>query len=216
MMPVFDKNSFVVFDLDDTLYNEINYLKSAYRHIANTIDPANENNIYNDLLNWYNEGLNPFSLLTAKYRTELSLNQLLDLYRFHIPQIKIHTDALDFIHWLVKQEIPMGLITDGRSITQRNKLRSLQITEFFSDIIISEEFGSEKPHQNNFLYFTKKHPGKTFTYIADNTRKDFIAPCELNWQTICLLDNGNNIHKQDLSLLPKETIQIKNFKDLLL
>ncbi len=214
-MPVFNKNSFVVFDLDDTLYNEIDYLKSAYRHIANTINPVNENNIYNDLLNWYNEGLNPFSHLIEKYPTTLSVNQLLDLYRFHTPQIKIHADASDFIQWLIKQEIPMGLITDGRSKTQRNKLQSLQITELFTDIIISEEFGSEKPDKNNFLYFAKKYPGKTFTYIADNTKKDFIAPRELNWQMICLLDNGNNIHKQDLSLLPKETIQIKNFKDLL-
>ncbi len=214
-MPVFNKNSFVVFDLDDTLYNEIDYLKSAYRHIANTINPAIENNIYTDLLNWYNQGLNPFSHLIEKYPTTLTLSQLLDLYRFHTPQIKIHADAFDFMQWLIKQEIPMGLITDGRSITQRNKLQSLQITEFFTDIIISEEFGSEKPDKNNFLYFAKKYPDKTFTYIADNTKKDFIAPRELNWQMICLLDNGNNIHKQDLSLLPKETILIKNFKDLL-
>ncbi len=214
-MPVFNKNSFVVFDLDDTLYNEIDYLKSAYRHIANTINPAIENNIYTDLLNWYNQGLNPFSHLIEKYPTTLSVNQLLDLYRFHTPQIKIHAEAFDFIQWLIKQEIPMGLITDGRSITQRNKLQSLQITELFTDIIISEEFGSEKPDKNNFLYFAKRYPGKTFTYIADNTKKDFIAPRELNWQMICLLDNGNNIHKQDLSLLPEETIQIKNFKNLL-
>ncbi len=214
-MPVFNKNSFVVFDLDDTLYNEIDYLKSAYRHIANTINPAIENNIYTDLLNWYNQGLNPFSHLIEKYPTTLTLSQLLDLYRFHTPQIKIHADAFDFMQWLIKHEIPFGLITDGRSITQRNKLQSLEITELFTDIIISEEFGSEKPDKNNFLYFAKKYPDKTFTYIADNTKKDFIAPRELNWQMICLLDNGNNIHKQDLSLLPTETIQTKNFKDLL-
>ena len=94
-------------------------------------------------------------------------------------------------------------------------MQSLQITELFNDIIISEEFGSEKPNKDNFLYFEKKYPNKNFTYIGDNTIKDFIAPLELNWQMICILNNGKNIHKQDLNLLPKVTIQIKNFKDLL-
>ncbi len=215
MMPIFNKNSYVVFDLDDTLYYEIDFLKSAYRHISNKINPDIENNIYTDLLNWYNQGLNPFSHLIKEYQTTFSVNQLLDLYRFHKPQIKIHAEAFDFLKWLIKQKIHIGLITDGRSITQRNKLESLQITDLFTDIIISEEFGCEKPDKNNFLYFAKKYPNKNFTYIADNTKKDFIAPKELNWQMICLLDNGNNIHKQDLNLLPKETIQIKNFKDLL-
>jgi putative hydrolase of the HAD superfamily len=214
-MPVFNKNSFVVFDLDDTLYNEIDYLKSAYRHIANTINPAIENNIYSDLLNWYNQGLNPFSHLIEKYPTTLSLNQLLDLYRFHKPQIQIHKEASIFMQWLIKQEIPLGLITDGRSITQRNKLKSLQIIELFTDIIISEEFGSEKPNKNNYLYFNKKYPHRNFTYLADNTKKDFIAPNELNWQMICLHDNGNNIHKQELKLLPNKVIQISGFSDLI-
>ena len=36
------KNLCVVFDLDDTLYNEIDFIKSGYSHIKNYL-----NNIYN-------------------------------------------------------------------------------------------------------------------------------------------------------------------------
>lgn len=39
-----------------------------------------------------------------------------------------------------------------------------------------------------------------FYYIGDNLRKDFVAPNKLGWQTICLLDNGENIHSQDFSV----------------
>ena len=49
-----------------------------------------------------------------------------------------------------------------------------------------------------------------YYYIGDNTKKDFIAPNKLGWETICLRDNGLNIHQQnfnlDSSFLPKYMI----------
>jgi putative hydrolase of the HAD superfamily len=35
-----------------------------------------------------------------------------------------------------------------------------------------------------------------YIYIADNPKKDFITPNKLGWTSICLLDKGQNIHKQ--------------------
>ena len=35
-----------------------------------------------------------------------------------------------------------------------------------------------------------------FTYVGDNLNKDFVAPHALGWTTICLRDDGRNIHKQ--------------------
>jgi len=56
-----------------------------------------------------------------------------------------------------------------------------------------------------------------FYYIGDNPEKDFIAPNELGWTSICLLDDGKNIHKQNFNVseefLPK--YRIKNIVELL-
>ena len=41
---------------------------------------------------------------------------------------------------------------------------------------------------------------ESYSYIADNTKKDFVTPNMMGWLTICLNDQGNNIHKQDFSL----------------
>lgn len=65
-----------------------------------------------------------------------------------------------------------------------------------------------------------KFPGKTYTYIGDNIAKDFVAPKALGWQTICLKDNGQNIHSQDFGIgkkyLPDITVtSILEIKDLL-
>jgi putative hydrolase of the HAD superfamily len=37
----------------------------------------------------------------------------------------------------------LGLITDGRSISKRKKIKALNIEKYFEYILISEEFGTE-------------------------------------------------------------------------
>jgi putative hydrolase of the HAD superfamily len=104
------------------------------------------------------------------------------------------------------------LVTDGRSNSQRNKIKALGLERWFEErnIIISEEFGSEKTDKRNFTYFMEKYPGRSYCYVGDNTQKDFLAPNGLGWNTVCLLDDGRNIHKQDFNLegskLPKKCI----------
>jgi putative hydrolase of the HAD superfamily len=103
----------------------------------------------------------------------------------------------------------LGLVTDGYSITQRNKLKALGIEELFDLVVISEEFGSAKPSVANFAVFHQFNTD-VYYYIADNPAKDFVSPNALGWQTICLIDAGNNIHKQDFNkeslYLPRMTI----------
>jgi putative hydrolase of the HAD superfamily len=202
------KNNYVVFDLDDTLYSEIDFLKSAYNYIATHIDPLNAGNLYSKMLSLYNDKQNVFKFLSEIY-PEYNVGILLDLYRNHIPNINLKKGAVDLLNQCVLKGCKLGLLTDGRSITQRNKIRQLSIEHFFDNIIISEEFGSEKPSLKNFETFMKNVDFNYF-YVADNTRKDFIGPNMLGWKTICLLDDGYNINKQCFSLpaefLPQITI----------
>ncbi|MCD6398043.1 MAG: HAD family hydrolase, partial [Spirochaetaceae bacterium] len=97
------------------------------------------------------------------------------------------------------------------------KLKALSIEKLFDDIIISEEFGSDKLNERNFLFFQEKYPDKKYVYIGDNPQKDFIVPNKLNWQTYCLLNNGKNILPQNFKvekhMLPKTII--KKLEDLL-
>lgn len=184
------KTKYIIFDLDDTLFYEINYLRSAYKEIANEIGDSDE---YEKMMSLYFLGQNVFEYLSRRY--SVSVEQLVARYRSHIPEIQLNDGAAEILALCIKQNFKLGLITDGRSITQRNKLKSLKIEEFFDRIIISEEFGSTKPFEANFKAFMVDGDFDFF-YIADNLSKDFITPNKLGWTTICLLDNGNNIHQQ--------------------
>jgi putative hydrolase of the HAD superfamily len=40
--------------------------------------------------------------------------------------------------------------------------------------------------ESDFIYY----------YIGDNPQKDFLVPNQLGWESVCLLDDGSNIHEQ--------------------
>jgi putative hydrolase of the HAD superfamily len=90
----------------------------------------------------------------------------------------------------------LGILTDGRSTTQRNKIKALGLDLWISEVVISEEFGSHKPDPRNYQYFEKVFPGGEYIYVGDNLCKDFVAPNSMGWKTVVLLDRGKNIHKQ--------------------
>ncbi len=216
------KNKVVVFDLDDTLYNEIDFLISSYNEISQFLSKIkgvdkSQNEIFDYMYSKYLDKKNTFEQVISFLNIQnITVFDLLDLYRNHIPNICLSDNTKELLDYLIEQEFILGIITDGRSIQQRNKIKALNLESYISGLIISEEFGSEKPNLENFKFFEQKFPDANYTYIGDNINKDFIAPNELNWNTICLLDNGKNIHNQSLSHpishLPK--IYIKNIKEI--
>jgi putative hydrolase of the HAD superfamily len=212
-----DNRSFFIFDLDDTLFPEIEYLRSAFRHIALKYAPFTGSNVYEEMWQLYKSGTNVFKWFISAYQDKIpgiTIDLLLQEYRNHNPVLQLPKETVDFLEKLRHLQVPLGLITDGRSITQRNKLKALGIEQFFSDIIISEEFGSEKPDERNYRYFPDKYPGKEFYFFADNTTKDFIIPSKFGWTTICIKDNGENIHRQQLDREPVPGFIISSFREV--
>ena len=80
MMQFLSDKDIVVFDLDDTLYKEIDYLFSAYHAIAESIrlDVAGE------MLDWYHAGKNVFLCLQEKYSVGLSVTELLAVFEVRV------------------------------------------------------------------------------------------------------------------------------------
>lgn len=200
-MPL-SRKSYFLFDLDDTLFYEIDYLHSAYREIAGWLQPLLGENIYTDMLQKYTAGQNTFEWIIQAYGNRLpglSVQQLIAQYHNHFPDVAMKEDAAAFLERLAGLSIPAGILTDGRSITQRNKLRALGLDNYFRDIIISEEFGTAKPNYKNYLYFQNKYADRKFYCFADNTSKDFQVPRQLGWITVCVKDCGKHIHRQSFN-----------------
>lgn len=211
----------VCFDLDDTLYKEIDFLKSGYKKVSELVGKRfslNVWSIYDQLLQWYYNGENAFVCLNEKYGIDNPIEDYINVYRFHHPSIALSEETKNVLTKLKEEGAIIAIITDGREITQKQKIEALRLTEWVNNdfIIINEAKEYFKPNHWSFdrlmLCCYEKLPDAdlSFFYVGDNTEKDFIAPNELGWMSVCLLDNGKNIHKQDFNAgsikLPKRSI----------
>lgn len=194
----FLSDTVICFDLDDTLYKEIDYLRSAYGEVAAFTGHPEASE---QMLEWYQSGENAFKNLIDKYELGISVADCLKIYREHYPNIKLEEGVKAYLEGLKESNAKLGLITDGRALTQHNKIKALGLEGFFDVEIISEEFGSEKPCSKNYETVMNKFPErKIFIYVGDNPAKDFLAPNQLRWRTVCIKNDGRNIHRQDMSL----------------
>lgn len=212
----------VCFDLDDTLYKEIDFLKSGYRKVSEMVGnrySLDAHEVYARLLSWYNQGENPFERMNEAYGLNNPIGDYLNVYRYHQPSILLSQETISTLDALKDEGSVLGIISDGREITQKQKIEALGLFGLIESdfVFINEDKKYFKPNHWSFDRFMltcyEKYPNAEldFYYVGDNTDKDFLAPNQLGWESICLLDDGRNIHKQNFVLskeyLPKYTIK---------
>lgn len=178
----------VIFDLDDTLYSEKEYVKSGYAAIGNEF--ANIKGMSTKLWKAFLEKRNSidYVLNEEKMLTEENRNKALEIYRNHFPKIHLYDGVREMLVQISKTK-KIGLITDGRPIGQRNKIKALNLENYIQEIIITDELGGiefRKPNLKAFELMQRKmqEPFKRIVYIGDNVNKDFIAPQKLGMKTI--------------------------------
>lgn len=176
----------VVFDLDDTLYNEIDYVKSGYKKISLAF--PNIDKMYDRLLDAFYRKQNAIDYVLNQENMLDEKTKCLEIYRNQIPDIKLEKTIFELLNEL-KNSKSLGLITDGRPNGQRAKIKALGIDELFDKIIITDELGGieyRKPNKKAFEmmkdFFECEY--KDMVYIGDNLKKDFIAPNELGMKQI--------------------------------
>jgi len=189
----------VVFDLDDTLYDEVEYCKSGFsavaRFLANLPGVPTAGLIFDTF--WkefasgnhtktFNAGLDQ---LGVSYDDKF-IEELVKVYRDHRPKIKLPQDSRDTLNQL-SGKYTLALLTDGFLPAQKLKVQTLGIEKYFKCIIYTEELGRQfwKPSPVGFekLLQTLNEKPQNVAYIADNPAKDFIAPNKLGILTIQLI-----------------------------
>ena len=188
----------VIFDLDDTLYDEIEYCKSGFRTVADFL--ANLSNvpapdIFNALWNQFTAGnrKNTFDKTLDDIRIDYDDNliqELINVYRNHVPEITLPSESQKILHELNKK-YALALLTDGFLPAQQLKVQALGIEKYFKCIIYTEQLGREfwKPSPVGFEKIMQifNANSENTACVADNEKKDFIAPNRLGCKTIQLI-----------------------------
>ena len=195
-----------VFDLDDTLYAEEDYVRSGIAHLCERLERLLGRNFYSRIMEAFLGGEKDWlSLLCGEAGlTSVAKESLLWMYRLHTPAIQLSPSCAHMLEEVQRHSKDVLILTDGRSLTQRLKVDALGLSHI--PLFISEDYGSVKPDPLRFQLIEHDYPAVRHVYIGDNPKKDFYAGNALGWLTVGVRPTRGNIHSYDLACLEKDAI----------
>lgn len=214
----------VVFDLDDTLISEKDYIISGFNYIAKILCNklgVNQKKLFLDLMDLYEKDAKYiFNRLYEKYNinyTDEMITELVKEYRCHVPNIQFYNDVIPCLNTLKELGIKTGIITDGYEVSQRQKLKAIEAVKYFDEIIITDEMGRKywKPHPRAFEIITSKLNVKfdEMLYVGDNPEKDFYISKLYPIKTVRINRNGIYLNKTYFKGV-KETFFVNSLHEL--
>lgn len=173
----------IVFDLDDTLYPEVQYVTSGLRAVAAWVERAFDlpaGRTFAELVWLHKRGGSgtTFDEWLRRYRLEEPehVAAMVEVYREHVPEIALYAEADGLLSWLAGR-CRLGLVTDGWLDVQRRKVAALGLEPRLDAVVYSDLWGRDywKPHRRPFESVLKRLgvPASQAVYVGDNPAKDF-------------------------------------------
>lgn len=177
----------VIFDLDDTLYPEKEYVRSGFKRISEHFKiPSLETELWQA----FESGSKPIDEVFSAHGIMNLKDEALHIYRFQRPDIHLFDGVAEMLERLHKS-YKLGIITDGRPEGQHAKIDVLSLEDKVDKIIITDELGGieyRKPNTMAFILMQKELgiPFKKMVYVGDNPQKDFQGPESLGMWLVML------------------------------
>ena len=183
----------VIFDLDDTLYSEKEYVRSGYQKIAEILPEVE--NAAEKLWTLFEAKKSAIDelLKMENIESEEVKQACLRAYRCQIPDIHLYEGVAEMLKEFKDKGLKLGIITDGRPEGQRAKMQVLGLEKMVDYIIVTDEFGGPEFRKPNPIAFQtmKEKLGVEYNemcYLGDNIKKDFIVPQQLGMRSIRFLN----------------------------
>ncbi len=185
----------IVFDLDDTLYDEKTFFHSGMNAIVDYL--SNEYGIpKKNLLRFLKKRIKQKRiqiiddlLKNFNIYSKTKVKKCLSIYRKHSPKIQLSNDAKSCLKNLKK--FSCYIVTDGNKIVQLNKIRALKLEKLMKKCFLTSNYGlkNAKPSPYCFMKICNLENVKPqdIMYVGDNPNKDFIGIKPLGFKTIRVL-----------------------------
>ncbi len=188
----------VFFDIDDTLYDTSGFARLARKAAINVmIDaglPLSSDEAYKLLKEIIKEkGSNydkHFNILTKRvFGEEKPLLIALGMITYHnvkFALLRLFPKTPSTLIYLKSKGYHLGVISDGITIKQWEKLIRLGLNHFFDEVVTSEEAGVEKPDERIFRLALDRmgcQPTKS-TMIGNKFNKDIIGAINIGMSAI--------------------------------
>lgn len=209
----------VIFDVDNTL---IDRRKAFLRMCDYLIDKYSRESPYHgskdDLIeymvmidaNGYGGLRNFIPKLKLKWDLGLATEEFINERNSIFGGLSVSMPGLYEVLPELKKKYKLGIITNGYTSVQRDKIEAVGITEYFDDILVSQEAACEKPDPKIFDLSLKRlqiNPEEA-VYIGDYYPNDIIGAISAKIKPIWITQDPQE-HKEF------DGIYIRELKDLL-
>jgi len=183
----------IIFDLDDTLYEERDYFRSGFEAVAYELEhrAVGSTKEIVTLLEYFHheesrEGV--FQKLASKLGFPSPwIPDLVSIFRSHKPVIALTPDSREILP-LLRKTYRIGCVTDGWAAVQRRKIQALDVEAYLDVVIVADEWGREywKPHPFPLLKCCEQLEVsvETAIFVGDNPSRDMLGAHNANMLSI--------------------------------
>ncbi len=205
------KNNFgsikaIIFDLDWTLYDSTSYYHQCLRAVSEIISEEtgkNVNRLYQNLINSWNfkgptynrlfdDWLREFEMFTEQ-RLQKCIKSMRSNNHYNIDcYFGIHS----FLHEL-RGRYKLGLLTEGQSGTQRNKIDKLKVGKYFDEVLVTQDIGFDKLSGRPLLHLIHSlnlTPEEVLS-VGDVISKDILPALNVGSSAVHIKTNPFEIEK---------------------
>jgi len=173
----------VLFDMDDTLYAEEQYVRSGFRAVGDELARRGHGRA--------SEAADLFAALHFGESRDRVFNKaaerlgfpedwvpaLVRTYREHTPTgLSLHDDAVRVLRAL-RPQVKVGVVTDGWTVVQQHKVDALGLADHVDHVFLTDQLGRArwKPHPEAFhrcLAALGVADPATAIFVGDNPERD--------------------------------------------
>ena len=208
----------IFIDLDNTLYDQGQYLKFVFRRISKIIEEEfkiSSSEIYNYLFNLVKEKTLRypiFSSLTSRFDLGISPGELVKMYRtlsmeyLERGKITLYKSALDFI---IKNKERIVVYTEGNREIQEAKIANIEKNY---NVKLTYVIVKDKLDEENVRIFEEYSPS---IYIGDDVLSDFYIPNKLGILTVRVLTGlYRNIRNEAVGAMYRPRVTVRSIRFL--
>lgn len=204
----------LIFDLDDTLYDETSFVTSGLGAVArhgqnafrwdaesslafmlDVLEREGRGRVFDRWLEWHGQW------------SKARVAECVKIYRHHRPSLELFPAARVLLDRF-RGRVPLYLVTDGHKIVQKNKVDALGLFPVFRRVLITHRFGIHhaKPSIHCFELIRQAEgcSWADMVYVGDNPSKDFVNLNPLGALTVRVHTGGH----RDVVALPGHNAQI--------
>ena len=216
----------VIFDLDDTLVSEHEFMLSGYMAVAKDTErllPDVWQDIFERMVQLSREDTRMvFNRLLDSYHLYYDRDDIKDMvkrYREHMPKISFYEDAVPALTALRAGGIRTGIISDGYPLMQHNKIHACGGESYFDEIIITDELGGDVYHKPDRRSFDRMASDletdlTDMLYVGDNPEKDFYISKVCGVKTARIIREDGIYRDRQYRGGIKENFRIRSLTDI--